>query len=80
MGDTAKLFNCRVSFVSSVENGKKKVPDSWAPKIIEHYHLDEGQQDELYEDNTLKSWVKLDGSPVSNASEGHYKIKKREEM
>ncbi|MCF0229686.1 MAG: hypothetical protein HUJ76_08370 [Parasporobacterium sp.] len=31
-------------------------------------------------DNKLKTWVKLDGSPVSNSGEGHYKIKKREEM
>ncbi len=66
MGDTAKLFNCRVSFVSSVENGKKKVPDSWAPKIIEHYHLDEGQQDELYEAiEDSKNQVKINLSSAS---------------
>ena len=30
-------------------------------------------------DNQLKSWIKLDGTPAGR-SEGHYKIKKREEM
>ena len=30
MGDTAKLLNCMVSFVSSVESGKKNVVKTWA--------------------------------------------------
>ena len=30
-------------------------------------------------DNQLKSWIKLDGTPAGRG-EGHYKIKKREEM
>ena len=36
MGDTAKLLNCMVSFVSSVESGKKNVPDTWAQILIDH--------------------------------------------
>lgn len=31
-------------------------------------------------DKTLKSYVKLDGSPSKNRDETHFKIKKREEM
>ena len=47
MADTAKLLDCMVSFVSSVESGKKNVPESWAPILIEHYHLTEDEQKEL---------------------------------
>lgn len=47
MGDTAKLLNCMVSFVSAVENGKKNVPETWAPILIEHYELNESEQKEL---------------------------------
>jgi len=49
MGDTAKLLGCMVPFVSAVENGKKNVPDSWAPILIEHYHLSEDETKELYD-------------------------------
>ncbi len=31
-------------------------------------------------DRNTGKWVKLDGTPVSSNAEGHYKIKKREEM
>ncbi|MCF0229683.1 MAG: XRE family transcriptional regulator [Parasporobacterium sp.] len=66
MGDTAKLLNCMVSFVSSVENGKKNVPESWAPILIDHYHLDESQQKELYEAiEESKTQVKLNLSSAS---------------
>ncbi len=37
MGDTAKLLNARLPFVSAVENGKRNVPAEWVPILIEHY-------------------------------------------
>ena len=39
MGDTAKLLNVRLPFVSAVENGKRNVPAEWVPLLIEHYQL-----------------------------------------
>ena len=66
MGDTAKLFNCMISFVSSVENGKKNVPETWGPIIIDHYKLDEDKQKELYEAiEDSKAQVKLNLSSAS---------------
>lgn len=60
MGDTADLLGCMVSFVSSVESGKKNVPDTWAPILIEHYNLSESEQQELYEAiEDSKTQVKL---------------------
>ncbi|MBR1676365.1 MAG: XRE family transcriptional regulator [Clostridia bacterium] len=47
MGDTAKLLEVKIPFVSAVESGKKNVPEEWIPKLIEHYHLNEGEQQEL---------------------------------
>ena len=49
MGDTAKLLGCMIPFVSAVESGKKNVPDTWAPMLIEHYHLSETEAKELYD-------------------------------
>ena len=34
MGDTAKLFNVKIPFVSTVESGKRNVPDEWIPILI----------------------------------------------
>ena len=66
MGDTAKLLNCMVSFVSSVENGKKNVPESWAPIIVDHYNLNASQQKELYEAiEESRTQVKLNLSSAS---------------
>lgn len=60
MGDTAKLLNCMVSFVSSVENGKKNVPENWAPILIAHYHLTADEQKKLYDAiEDSKTQVKL---------------------
>ena len=67
MGDTAKLLGCMVSFVSSVESGKKNVPENWAPILIEHYHLTDDQQKELY--NAIeesKTQVKLNLTTATN--------------
>lgn len=49
MGDTAKLFDVKVPFISAVESGKRNVPEEWIPTLIEHYNLDLSAQEELYE-------------------------------
>lgn len=49
MGDTAAFLNVKVPFVSTVENGKRNVPDEWIPLIIKHYNLTPLEQAELYE-------------------------------
>lgn len=55
-----------IPFVSSVENGKKNVPETWAPIIIEHYDLNDSQQKELYEAiEESKTQVKLNLSSAS---------------
>lgn len=35
------------AFLSAVENGKKKMPESWYQKLQELYELSEGQMDDL---------------------------------
>ncbi|MBQ7296583.1 MAG: helix-turn-helix transcriptional regulator [Clostridia bacterium] len=47
MGDTAKLFNVKLPFVSAVENGKRNVPEEWIPTLIEYYNLSASEQVEL---------------------------------
>ncbi|MBQ1370751.1 MAG: helix-turn-helix domain-containing protein [Clostridia bacterium] len=49
MGDTAKLLDVSVPFVSAVENGKKSVPAGWYETIVAHYNLDVNEQKELRE-------------------------------
>lgn len=61
MSDTAKLFNCKVPFVSSVENGKKNIPDGWEQLLIEHYHLTPNEQLELHQAiESSKTQIKID--------------------
>ena len=67
MGDTAKLLGCMVSFVSSVESGKKNVPENWAQILIEHYHLTEDEQKELFDAiEDSKTQVKLNLTSATN--------------
>ena len=49
MGDTAKLFDVKIPFVSTVERGKRNVPDEWIPILIEHYNLNAEEEADLYE-------------------------------
>ena len=45
--DMSGKLNVTVSFLSSVENGKKKMPSSWNQKICELYNLDKNQEREF---------------------------------
>ena len=45
MKEMASKLDVSSSFVSAVENGKKKMPDSWHDAIVHLYHLDQAKQD-----------------------------------
>ena len=45
--DMAETLGVAPSFLSSVENGKKNVPDGWCEKIKDVYHLTEAAYKEL---------------------------------
>ena len=47
MADTAQLFGVKLPFVSTVENGRRNVPEEWIPVLIEHYDLSPAEQAEL---------------------------------
>jgi hypothetical protein len=47
MGDTAKLLGVKLPFISTVESGKRNVPEEWMPVLIEHYDLSPIEQAEL---------------------------------
>ena len=49
MVDTAKLFGVKLPFVSTVESGRRNVPEEWIPVLIEHYNLTPAEQAELLE-------------------------------
>lgn len=67
MGDTAKLLGCKVPLVSSVESGKKNVPDSWVSLIVKHYNLSEDEKRELYDAiEESKTQVKVNLVDASN--------------
>lgn len=67
MGDTAKLLNVKVPFVSAVESGKRNVPEEWIPIIINHFHLSDAEQSELREAiESSKTQMKLNLITASN--------------
>lgn len=43
--DMADKLGVTVSFLSAVENGKKKMPAAWNKKICDLYQLDDDQRD-----------------------------------
>ena len=67
MGDTAKLLNVKVPFVSAVESGKRNVPEGWVEILTEHYDLDENQRAELQEAiEESKTQVKVNLIPATD--------------
>lgn len=60
MGDTAKLLNVKLPFISAVENGKRNVPEEWFDILVNHYNLNEFEQEELrYAIEMSKTQVKV---------------------
>ena len=47
MGNMAEVLGASLPFISAVENGKKNVPKEWIDKIIQHYNLNNSEQEEL---------------------------------
>lgn len=47
--DMADKLEVTVSFLSAVENGKKKMPSEWNPKICDLYKLDKNQKKDFSE-------------------------------
>lgn len=45
--EMAKKLNVTPSFISSVESGRRKLPESMAEQIEETYHLDHTQSEKL---------------------------------
>lgn len=45
--DMADKLNVTVSFLSAVENGKKRMPSVWNSRICDLYHLDDSQRTEF---------------------------------
>ena len=45
--DMAENLNVSSAFLSAVENGKKKMPDSWYHKLASLYNLSVKQQEDL---------------------------------
>lgn len=67
MGDTAKLLDVKLPFVSTVESGKRNVPEEWIPILINHYHLSVAEQAELEEAVALsKTQMKINLISASN--------------
>lgn len=46
--DMADSLNVSSSYLSAVENGKRKIPDDWYEKISNLYHLTEDKKEELF--------------------------------
>lgn len=66
MGDTAKLLDVNVAFVSAVESGKKNVPYEWVDKIVQHYNLSASEKNELLKaisDSKISSKIDLTSAP-----------------
>ncbi len=67
MSDTASLFGVKLPFVSTVESGKRNVPDEWVPILIEHYSLSNFEQAELREAiEQSKTQVKINLTSANN--------------
>ena len=45
--DMAENLGVSSAFLSAVENGKKKMPESWYKKLMDLYNLTDQQQEEL---------------------------------
>lgn len=66
LADAKKFLGVSTAFISSVECGKKNVPEDWFKKITRHYKLNEMEQQSLFEaiEKSKKS-LKLDLSVAS---------------
>lgn len=47
LADAKEFLGVSTAFISSVECGKKQIPDDWSTKIAKHYNLSSNEQIEL---------------------------------
>ena len=67
--DMAERLHVSSAFLSAVENGKKKIPEAWVPKLEEFYSLTPEQMEELKSAIAESSdFVALNISNVSDAN------------
>ena len=70
--DMAGKLGVTVAYLSAVENGKRKIPDEWVPKITSIYGLNDAEvrrlQELAYED---RNDIKLD---LSGATSGQREL------
>ena len=65
--DMAARLDVTSSYLSAVENAKRKVPQEWKTKLIQLYNLDESQQEELTLSlQEAKKELKIDLSEYNN--------------
>lgn len=61
MKEMAEKLGVSSSFLSAVENGKKKMPSSWKENLIKLYNLDKEKQDKLnYAIEESKTKIEID--------------------
>lgn len=72
LADVASFLGASSSLVSSVEYGKRKIPDDWKEKIAKHYNLNDSEFLELVTaiENSQKE-ITID---LSNANDAQKKI------
>ena len=66
LADAKDFLGVSTAFISSVENGKKNIPDDWADKIIKHYCLNKKEEKELRNSiDASRNAVKIDLAKAS---------------
>lgn len=45
--DMAQKLNVTVAYLSAVENGNRRVPETWLPIIADNYHLSDNEVEKL---------------------------------
>lgn len=67
LADAKEFLGVSTAFISSVECGKKSVPDDWAEKISDHYGLSAKEKEELIEAiDQSKKTMRIDLSSTSD--------------
>lgn len=67
MNDLVGVLGAKPSFISSVETGKKSIPESWFGILSEHYHLDSSERDDLMkaiQESAQQVKISLAGQPA----------------
>lgn len=72
LADAKTFLGVSTAFISSVECGKKSIPDDWYEKICSHYQLSTEESKELAEAiEQSKKTIKID---ISRASAVHKQV------